>query len=477
MSGLILVSHNMSHPSTLSALYKSILSRRYGLSLWIGWDGKTAEVSSDTPREFTFSSGQDYDSLTFPLSQAELQEGYMSYVHKGLWPVFHQRPDLARFSQPGLTQYRKLNEAYALAIAEYAMPDDVIWVQDYHLIPCIQLIRHAGLTNRTGFFFHQPFPAGQGFEAIPDWRWLAESLLCCDVIGFQTLQDMKNFLLWVESEFRTERLGATCFRIFGRIITTGVFPVGIDLDDVDSLSHTAGCTVTEQECRKTLPENTVLSGGHLDDSAGLPYRISAMEVLLRRHQEYVGNIMLLQLASPSAGYSHRAAEMSHELETLCGELNGVKGTLDWYPVNFLTRQYSREEQAGIYRASRVAVVTPLIAGMSLMAKMYVALQDPANPGVLILSQFAGASEHMDGAIIVNPYDPDAIADAIHTALHLSLSERKKMHARLMAGIKRWDCHWWAASFLTALETIESEAAVPLSGGMALSSCFTHRIRY
>ncbi|EOS95672.1 trehalose-6-phosphate synthase [Erwinia tracheiphila] len=477
MSGLILVSHNMSHSSTLSALYKSILTCRRDLSLWISWNGKTTEFPAEHPGEFTFCNGADYDVLTFPLSDAELHDGYMGYVHKGLWPVFHQRPDLARFSLDGLMQYRKFNEVYAQAIAEYAMLDDAIWIQDYHLIPCAQLIRDAGLTNRTGFFFHQPFPAGQGFEAIPDWRWLAESLLCCDIIGFQTLQDMKNFLLWVESEFRIEHLASTRFRINGRIVTVGIFPVGIDLNDVESLIQSSRCSLTEQECRQTLPGNSVLSGGHLDDSAGLPYRISAMEILLRRHEEYVGNVVLLQLASPSAGYSHRASEMSHELETLCGELNGVKGTLDWYPINFLTHHYTREEQAGIYRASRVAVVTPLIAGMSLMAKMYVALQDPADPGVLILSQFAGASEHMDGAIIVNPYDPDAIADAIHTALHLSLNERKKMHSRLMVGIAQHDCHWWAEQFLAGLSNIENDVATPPGWALALSSCLSHRIRY
>ncbi|MDF7659830.1 trehalose-6-phosphate synthase [Erwiniaceae bacterium L1_54_6] len=475
MSGFILVSHNLSRASTLSALYESILSRRGGL--WISWDGKTQAVSSETPRPLNFRHGHKFDTLTFPLTRGEVEQGYQHYVHQGLWPMFHQRPDLARFNQDDLSQYRKLNEAYARAVTEYAMPDDVIWIQDYHLIPSVKLLRTAGLTNRIGLFFHQPFPAGVGFSAIPDWPWLAESLLCCDLIGFQTSQDMNNFLLWVESTFRCERLSATRIRIHGQIISTGVYPVGIDLEDAHCLLASNSCSYMEEQCRATLPENAILSGGHLDDSAGLPYRISAIEVLLRHHPDYTGNMVLLQLASPAAGYAPRTAELSHELENLCGEMNGVQGTLEWCPISYLTKAYSREEQAGIYRASRVALVTPLMAGMSLMAKMYVALQDPANPGVLILSQFAGAAEHMDGALIVNPYDPDAIADAIHTALRIPLSERQNRHARLMKGIHQQDCHWWAARFLEDLSAPESEDIGLMAGSLILSSGFSGRVRY
>jgi len=467
MSDLILVSHNYSQHSTLSALYETILSRRGGL--WISWNGQCEAIAPDTQRTLSFRHGNKFDTLTFPLTQEESDAGYHGYVHQGLWPVFHQRPDLARFSSHSRRHYQKINAAYARAIAEYAMPDDQLWIQDYHLIPCIKLLREAGLLNHTAFFFHQPFPSGQGFEAIPDWQWLAESLLCCDLIGFQTLQDMNNFLLWIESEYRTERLSATGVRVHGRIITTGVFPVGIDLEDVEYLKESNSCRLMEQQCRDTLPENTVLSGGHLDSSAGLPYRLSAMEVLLRAHPEHEGSIRLLQLASPAAGHLPRAREVAQDLESLCGEMNGAHGMLGWYPVSCLSHAYSREEQAGIYRASRVALVTPLMAGMSLMAKMYVALQDPANPGVLILSQFAGASEHMDGAIIVNPYDPDAIADAIHTALRLPLKERQHRHARLMKGIRRLDCHWWADSMLAGLSAVE-EANAPAP--QARSTLFT-----
>ncbi|ERK15164.1 Alpha,alpha-trehalose-phosphate synthase [Pantoea sp. AS-PWVM4] len=475
MSGLILVSHNLSRASTLSALYESILSRNGGL--WVSWDGKTQALAADMPRPLTFRQGHKFDTLTFPLTRGEREQGYQNYVHQGLWPMFHQRPDLARFSQDDLSQYRKFNEAYARAIAEYAMPDDVIWIQDYHLIPSVRLMRDAGLTNRIGLFFHQPFPAGQGFTAIPDWQWLAESLLCCDLIGFQTSQDMNNFLLWVESAFRCERLGGTLFRIHGHLLRTGVYPVGIDLEDAHCLLASNSCSYMEEQCRATLPQNTILSGGHLDDSAGLPYRISAVEVLLRNHPDYVGNMMLLQLASPLAGYAPRTAGLSHDLESICGEMNGVHGTREWCPVSYLTKSYSREEQAGIYRASRVALVTPLMAGMSLMAKMYVAVQDPANPGVLILSQFAGASEHMDGALIVNPYDPDAIADAIHTALRIPLSERQNRHARLMKGIHRQDCHGWAAGFLADLHESESDEAAVMAGSLVVTAKMVGRLRY
>lgn len=465
MSGLILVSHNQSQRSTLTAVYEGILFHQGGL--WISWDGESRVMPQDAARPYTVQQMGQYETVTFPYTPGELNEGYHDYIHKGLWPVFHQRPDMARFSASGYQEYKSINKAYARAICENATPDDVIWIQDYHLLGCATYIREEGLTNLVGIFLHQPFPAGRMFETIPEWRWFTDSLLCCDLIGFQTVQDMNNFLVWLESEFRIELLEAQSFRVHGRIIRVGVFPVGIDLDDVQSLRESNSCAYMEMQCRESLPENTVLSGGHLDESSGLPYRISTLEVLLRKYDCYQKNITLLQLAPPAAGHAHDASELGHALEALCGELNGVHGTMNWYPVNYLTHGYSREEQAGIYRASRVALVTPLMAGMSLMAKMYVALQDPKNPGVLILSQFAGAAEQMEGAIIVNPYDPDAMASAVHRALQMPLHERLSLHARLMKGLHMHNSHHWAESFLrmlnaepTAPEALPSPAFFP-----------------
>ncbi|UVV75026.1 alpha,alpha-trehalose-phosphate synthase (UDP-forming) [Pantoea agglomerans] len=465
MSGLILVSHNQCQRSTLTAIYDGILSRQGGV--WISWDGESRVMPLDASRPYAVQQMSQYETVTFPYTPGELNEGYHNYIHKGLWPVFHQRPDIARFSASGYQEYKNINKAYARAICENATPDDVIWIQDYHLLGCATYLREEGLTNSVGIFLHQPFPAGRMFETIPEWRWFTDSLLCCDLIGFQTVQDMNNFLVWLESEFRIERLEAQSFRVHGRIIRVGVFPVGIDLDDVQSLRDSNSCAYMEMQCRETLPDNTVLSGGHLDESSGLPYRISTLEVLLRKHDCYQKNITLLQLAPPAAGHAHDASELGHALEALCGELNGVHGTMNWYPVNYLTHGYSREEQAGIYRASRVALVTPLMAGMSLMAKMYIALQDPKNPGVLILSQFAGAAGQMEGAIIVNPYDPDAMASAVHRALQMPLHERRSLHARLMKGLHMHNSHHWAESFLrmlnaepTAPEALPSPAFFP-----------------
>lgn len=475
MPGLIFVSCNRYHHSTLSAVFDSILTQRGGL--WVSSNGVTQPERAVDPRALTFRQGADYDTLTFSLTPEEQEEGYHGYVHKGLWPVFHQRPDLAVFSPGARRQFQKMNEAYARAVTEYAMPDDDIWLQDYHLIPAARLIREAGLTNRIGLFLHQPFPDGQGFQAIPDWQWLASGLLSCDLLGFQTVQDMNNFLLWAESVYRMERLSGSQFRIQDRLILVGVFPVGIDRADVQALLASNSCGYMEQQCRERLTDTIILSGGHLDESAGLPYRISALEVLLKKHPDYAGNVTLLQLAPSAAGQPHRAGDISHELESLCGEINGVYGSLEWYPISCQTQAYSREEQAGIYRAARVAVVTPLRAGMSLMAKMYVALQDPANPGVLILSRFAGAADALAGAIIVNPYDKEAIAAAIHTALNLPLSVRQENHRRLMKELYLHDSHWWAERFLSWLSGSQQAGDCAQPPSLILSGGFCGRVRY
>ena len=475
MSGLILVSHNQNNHSTLSNIYESILTRRGGM--WVKWSGEFESFTTEPHRELNFTSGKAFDTLTFRLTKAEYEEGYHQYIHQGLWPVFHQRPDMARFSTSSQIGYMKLNETYTRAISEYAMPDDDIWLQDYHLIPSIKMLRDAGLINRIGFFFHQPFPAGQSFESVPNWRYLADALLCADLIGFQTTQDMNNFTAWIESRFRCERLTPYTLRIHGRQIRVGVFPVGIDTVETSALAESNSCQYMEQQCRATLPENLILSGGHFDDSTGTPYRISAIEVLLRQHEEYHHKFSMVQLASAASGYSHRIKALSHDLETRCGEMNGVHGDLNWYPVRYLSNHYSHEELCGFYRAARVALVTPLIAGMSLMAKTYVAVQDHANPGVLILSQFAGAAEQMQGALLVNPYDPDAIADAIHTALIMPLSVRRERHASLLKNLHLHDCHKWADSFINALQPREQECDLTLKSGAIISNGFSGRLRY
>jgi trehalose 6-phosphate synthase len=212
-----------------------------------------------------------------------VQEGYHDYVHKGLWPVFHQRPDLAEFSASGRREYQNLNGSYARVITEYAMPDDLIWIQDYHLLASARYVREAGLNNPAGYFLHQPFPSGKIFEAVPEWCWLAESLLFYDLIGFLTIQDINNIVIWLESQLRIERLAARSYRVQGDVITTGGFPVDIEPDDVRCLLDSNTCEFMYHKCHNELPENTVLSGGHLDDSAGLPYRISALGVLLKKH--------------------------------------------------------------------------------------------------------------------------------------------------------------------------------------------------
>ncbi|MFJ5158716.1 trehalose-6-phosphate synthase [Pantoea sp. NPDC088449] len=475
MSGLILVSHSQNSHSTLATIYESILARRGGM--WVKWSGEFETLSSELHRELNFNKGNEYDTLTFRLTKAEYEEGYHQYIHQGLWPVFHQRPDMARFSTSSQIGYMRLNETYARAISDYAMPDDDIWLQDYHLIPSIKMLRDAGLINRIGFFFHQPFPAGQSFESIPNWRYLADSLLCADLIGFQTTQDMNNFTAWVESRFRCEHLSPYTLRIHGRQLSVGVFPVGIDTAETSALAESNSCLFMEQQCRETLPENIILSSGHFDDSTGTPYRISAIEVLLRQHEEYHHKFSLVQLASMASGYSHRIKELSRDLETRCGEMNGIHGELNWYPVSYLSNHYSREELCGFYRAARVALVTPLIAGMSLMAKTYVAVQDHTNPGVLILSQFAGAAEQMQGALVVNPYDPDAIADAIHTALIMPLSVRRERHASLMKNLHLHNCYTWAEAFINALQPREQEADLSVKSGVMLSNGFSGRLRY
>ncbi|WP_075182513.1 trehalose-6-phosphate synthase [Pantoea sp. 1.19] len=475
MSGLLLVSHHQGQQSGLAASLASIVARRGGL--WIGWNGRTDASGDIAARPLHYQSGKDGDRLSFALTLDEAHGFYQQYVHQGLWPVFHSRPDLAQFSDRARRAWLQVNSLFSEAIVRYALPDEAIWLQDYHLIPCLRQLRDAGLTQRIGFFLHQPFPPAQFFTAIPDWRMLADALLCSDLIGFQTVQDMLNFMTFLESEYRPERLSARRFRIKGRLVTVGVFPMGIDCEEVLWQQESNSSQALEAQCRESLPPNIILSSGHLDDSSGIPFRLAAMARLLEQHPDYAHRATLLQLADPDSGYSHRAGAIDHQLEALCGQLNGQHGALDWYPVRCLKQPFTRNELCGLYRAARVALVTPLSAGMSMMAKVWIAAQDPQNPGVLILSQYAGAAESLSGALIVNPYDADAMAAALHSALSMPLAERRSRHASMLMDVRRHDIHWWAAQFLQRLQAGEDEehALTLLSQAPAAVRC--RRVRY
>lgn len=423
--------------------------------LWFGWSGSVASGEaghSASDQDVQLQRFGEVTVATVDLTREDQQAYYLGYSNAVLWPVFHYRLDLADFDAGYADRYRRVNLLFARKLLPLLRPDDVIWVHDYHLIPLASELRALGSQHRIGFFLHVPLPPPLILAAIPEHAWLMRCLFAYDLVGFQSQADLAHFGRYVQGEMEAVQLDDEVFEAFGQRLLARAFPIGLDVDEFLALAESREARDTLQMLREQFARRKLLIGiDRLDYSKGLPQRVRAFRSLLLRYPENRSSATLIQVAAPSREDVNAYADLRRELEGLCGAINGDYGELDWMPVRYMHRTVARRRVPGLYRAARVALVTPLRDGMNLVAKEFVAVQDPDDPGVLVLSRFAGAAEQLRDAILVNPYDTQATADAIHHALHMPLDERQTRHALLMSTIRRQDVHWWRRAFLNALE--------------------------
>jgi trehalose 6-phosphate synthase len=426
-------------------------------SLWFGWSGRIAKTSGHLQqRQIGLLR-----LATVDLDQADHDSYYLAHSNEALWPSFHSRLDLAKFDPAALAGYARVNKLFAQTLAPLLRPDDVIWVHDYHLIPLAEELRLLGCAQRIGFFLHIPLPPPSQMTAIPGHEALMRAMFAYDLVGLQTQSDVQHFTHYAIEEAKARTLATPAsgqrFAAFAREVSVRAFPIGIDVAAFQQMLTQREAQETMQMLDQQYAHRRLLIGvDRLDYSKGLPRRFRAFLELLDKYPENRMSATLIQIASPTREALHAYADIRHELERLAGAINGQYGELDWMPVRYLNRTFARKRLPGVYRKARVALVTPLRDGMNLVAKEYVAVQDGDDPGVLVLSRFAGAAETMVEALIVNPYDIPATARAIDQALHMPLAERRERHAALLAGITRDDALNWRESFLTALAAAPTE---------------------
>jgi trehalose 6-phosphate synthase len=425
--------------------------------LWFGWSGKiAAEGAAD---ELHVHQAGAVKLATVDLTQADHDAYYLGYSNGVLWPVFHYRLDLADFDAGYIAGYRRVNQQFARKLLPLLKPDDILWVHDYHLIPLAAELRALGCKQRIGFFLHIPLPPPLILAAIPGHDWLVRALFAYDLVGFQSQADLAHFAGYVASEAHAQQVDDGRWRAFGRTLQAGAFPIGIDVAEFQALTRAPEGADMYQRMKREYSRRKLLVGvDRLDYSKGLPHRMRAFRELLDKNPETRNSVTLIQIASPSREDVSAYSDILHELEALCGSINGNYGELDWMPVRYMHRTVARARLPGLYRASRVALVTPLRDGMNLVAKEFVAAQDEADPGVLVLSRFAGAAEQMKEAILVNPYDTEGTAAGIMMALQMPLEERRSRHEALLRTLRRCDVHWWCESFLAALGRARAEEA-------------------
>ncbi|WP_312129908.1 alpha,alpha-trehalose-phosphate synthase (UDP-forming) [Diaphorobacter nitroreducens] len=463
MSRLVVISNRLADPRKsaaggLAVALGDALARTGGL--WFGWSGTV--TPDGTPGEGALQTHQagNVTLATVDLCQADHTAYYQGYANSVLWPVLHYRLDLADFSANYSEGYRRVNQMFARKLLPLLREDDVIWVHDYHLIPLAAELRALGCRQRIGFFLHVPVPPPLILAALPQHEWLMRSFFAYDLVGLQSEADVVHFTRYMVNEAQAQELGGQRLRAFNATVRVAAFPIGIDVQEFQRLGRAPDAVQTCEALRAEYSRRQLLLGiDRLDYSKGIPHRVRAFRQLLERYPENEHSATLVMIASPSRDDVHAYADLRQELEGLCGAINGDYGDLDWMPLRYIHRTVARKRVPGLCRAARVGLVTPLRDGMNLVAKEYVVAQEPEDPGVLVLSRFAGAAEQLKEALLVNPYDTQGMADAIQTALRMPLSERQWRHERLMERIQRQDVHWWRNSFLQALR---DEAAPPVT---------------
>jgi trehalose 6-phosphate synthase len=419
------------------------LTERGGI--WIGTSGEVVEAPENRLRPI---EGGAFARMCFDLSPDEQANYYDGYANSVLWPLFHGRTDLLNIHGEFLSAYKDVNRRLARMLMEILQPEDRIWVHDFHLMPMAYELRNLGAQNRMGFFLHTPFPTPLAMRALPNGAEICEWLSHFDLIGMQATRDARNCMeAMVEIGGATELSGGF-IHLAPRQARIAAFPIAIDAREFARLAE-AEITKLPPGIVKT-DRRLMIGVDRLDYSKGVPQRFRAFGEFLSRHEDWHRHVSLLQISPPTREGVQAYDDIRQETEHLSGQINGTYADITWVPIRFINRAVPRETLAGLYRASDVALVTPLMDGMNLVAKEYVAAQDPERPGVLILSQFAGAAEQMTEALIVNPHDPEQMATAMMTALAMPLSERRRRYTALMQVLLKQDVHWWSRGFLTAL---------------------------
>jgi trehalose 6-phosphate synthase len=425
--------------------------------VWVGSAPDPVDVPSRALTEMV-AAGGPYRRMTFDITKAERAGFYLGYANGVLWPLFHRRTDLIDVEDAHAEAYLAVNARVARLIAAELRPDDMLWIHDYHFLPLACELRGLGVENRIGFFLHTPFPQAADLPALPQRQEFHDWIAAHDLVGLQTERDVSALLEVFRTDPDTEVLLNGRLRRRGAQFQVGSFPIGIDADEFAGLArdnaHADGLGLG-------AGRKLVLGVDRLDYSKGLVNRFEAFGAFLDMADDddaagagaagYVGDrATFIQIAPPSRSDLDAYQDIREELETMSGRVNGTHAALDWTPIRYICRSVPRPRIAGLMRRADVCLVTPLADGMNLVAKEFVAAQDPEDPGVLILSHFAGAAERMRAALRVNPYDTGEMARAIRDAVSMPRDERRARHAELLDGVRREGISWWTGNFLARL---------------------------
>lgn len=457
MSRLVVVSNRIAIPegskTSAGGLVVGVLAalKETG-GLWFGWNGEISHIGEEEDEpDVVIHEGITYAS--FSLNQNDYDLYYSQFSNTVIWPAFHYRLDLVHFQREAWEGYRRVNHLVAQRLQPLLKQDDILWIHDYHLLPFAQACRQLGINNRIGLFLHIPFPAPEIFNALPTCSELLQMMCDFDLLGFQTESDRTAFLESLALTTQVKNLQPKFQMAFGKNFVTEVYPIGIEPDAIQEMAEGALPPKMVAMKRELGDAKNIIACERLDYSKGLPERFQAYEALLENYPQHRGNIRYSQIAPTSRSDVQAYQDIRHQLETEAGRINGKYGTLGWTPLYYLNQYFERRLLMKIFRLTDVGLITPLRDGMNLVAKEFVASQDPDDPGVLILSRFAGAANELTSALIVNPYDRDEVAAALDKALTMDKAERISRYNDMMLILRKNTINHWRESFLKDLQSI------------------------
>jgi alpha,alpha-trehalose-phosphate synthase [UDP-forming]/trehalose-phosphatase len=414
----------------VSALEPALQSHE---GMWLGWSGG----ESDGERKILIDDTALPVRASFEFPAEWRERYYGGFCNRALWPLFHGLPGRVRYSDQDWLAYVAANAEFARHAFDLVVPDGTVWMHDYHLLLAGQALRARGFRGPVGLFLHIPFPQSDLFDTLPWADEILKAMLDFDLVGFHTEQWADNFRACVQAR------GHTSLPEIG-VLPIGVDPLSFQLEAGEIDRDIAGLSASLGE-RKLL-----LGVDRLDYAKGIPERLLAFERLLELSPAWRGKVTFVQVSVPSRAEVPEYAELRQRVEKLVGRINGRFGEADWVPVRYLYRSYDHRVLAQLYRLADVALVTPLRDGLNLVAKEFVVAQDITDPGVLVLSRFAGAAAELRDAVITNPFHADGLAGDIDRALRMEPVERQRRHASLLAALVNKTPQRWASAFIDRL---------------------------
>jgi trehalose 6-phosphate synthase/phosphatase len=418
-------------------------------NIWVGWSGQAIE-EIEKP-ELLKTQMRALQIQPVLLSAEEIDGFYEGYSNATLWPLLHSMSQRATFDTGAWKHYRTANEKFAQAVLEVVEEGDTVWVHDYHLFLLPALLREAIPSLKIGFFLHTPFPSSDIFRILPECKEVLHGLLGADLIGFHTFNYLRHFrssllrVLGIEAEHESLYHKGRCHKL-------GVYPIGHNREGFHAAMDTPLFEKSRRDLIKSLNgRKLILNVERLDYTKGVLQKLGAIRHFLASHPEKCDELDFVIIAVPSRQNVAEYTELTEEVQRKVGAINGEFGTIHFAPINFLHQSFPIEELAAFYSVADACMVTPLVDGMNLVAKEFIDCKTEGNgsrPGVLILSEFAGAAAEMSHALLVNPYATRKVSEAIAQALEMPNDECWDRTRKMQQHLEVNDAGVWAKRFLS-----------------------------